>query len=53
VPGVHTAIVGTTNPDRWQENASLLASGPLAEAQVSRIRARWNEVATADWTGQT
>ena len=53
VPGVHTAIVGTTNPDRWQENASLLASGPLAEAQVSRIRARWKEVATADWTGQT
>jgi aryl-alcohol dehydrogenase-like predicted oxidoreductase len=53
VPGVHTAIVGTTNPDRWQQNASLLEAGPLAKPEMARIRARWKDVAPADWSGQT
>ena len=53
VPGVHTAIVGTTNPARWQQNAALLAAGPLPQADFTRIRSRWNEVAAATWTGQT
>jgi aryl-alcohol dehydrogenase-like predicted oxidoreductase len=52
VPGVHTAIVGTTNPERWAQNAALLAAGPLSKAEVARIRARWKDVARADWTGQ-
>jgi aryl-alcohol dehydrogenase-like predicted oxidoreductase len=51
VPGVHTAIVGTTKPDRWQENAALLAAGALARAEFERIRARWGEVADS-WEGQ-
>lgn len=53
VPGVHTAIVGTRNPDRWRANARLLEAGPLAAAAVERIRARWREVAPASWEGQT
>jgi aryl-alcohol dehydrogenase-like predicted oxidoreductase len=52
VPGVHTAIVGTTRPERWQQNAALLQSGPLPDAEVKRIHARWREVADATWTGQ-
>jgi aryl-alcohol dehydrogenase-like predicted oxidoreductase len=52
VPGVHTAIVGTTRPERWRDNAALLAAGPLSAAELQRIRARWREVATPRWTGQ-
>jgi aryl-alcohol dehydrogenase-like predicted oxidoreductase len=53
VPGVHTAIVGTKNPNRWQENAELLKAGPLPESTVNAIRARWRATAAPDWTGQT
>lgn len=49
---VHTAIVGTTNPGRWQENAKSLAAGPLAQAEIDKIRARWKAVADASWVGQ-
>ncbi|MET0849609.1 MAG: aldo/keto reductase, partial [Candidatus Rokuibacteriota bacterium] len=49
VPGVHTAIVGTTRPDRWKENAALLAAGPLSAREFRAIRDRWREVAKASW----
>jgi hypothetical protein len=52
VPGVHTAIVGTTKPERWQQNATLLATAPVAAATVARIRQRWGEVAEPGWSGQ-
>lgn len=52
VPGVHTAIVGTTRPDRYQRNAALAAAGPLPPAEFERIRSRWREVADASWVGQ-
>jgi aryl-alcohol dehydrogenase-like predicted oxidoreductase len=52
VPGVHTAIVGTTKPQRWQANAALLQAGALPAAEFERIRARWGEVAGASWDGQ-
>lgn len=53
-PGVHTAIVGTTKPGRWRENAALLAESLfLPEGQLERIRARWRGVTDATWVGQT
>jgi aryl-alcohol dehydrogenase-like predicted oxidoreductase len=52
VPGVHTAIVGTTKPGRWRENAELLAAGPLPAETFERIRARWRAVADKSWVGQ-
>jgi aryl-alcohol dehydrogenase-like predicted oxidoreductase len=52
VPGVHTAIVGTTKPERWQANAALLQAGALPAAEFERIRARWGEVAGVSWDGQ-
>jgi aryl-alcohol dehydrogenase-like predicted oxidoreductase len=39
--GVHTAIVGTKNPEHWHKNAAALAAGPLSEAQMRAIRDRW------------
>ncbi len=53
LPGVHTAIVGTTRPGRWKENADLLAAGPLPQEQFDAIRARWQAVRQPDWRTQT
>jgi aryl-alcohol dehydrogenase-like predicted oxidoreductase len=53
VPGVHTAIVGTTKPERWLENAKLVDDGLLSEAEFNAIRERWEEIAPATWIGQT
>src|SRR5216117_2089232 len=52
VPGVHTSIVGTTKPERWQQNAASLEAGALPRREFERIRARWREVADASWEGQ-
>jgi aryl-alcohol dehydrogenase-like predicted oxidoreductase len=52
VPGVHTAIVGTTKPERWEQNARLLEAGPLSEAEFAAIRHRWEEYAPRTWIGQ-
>jgi aryl-alcohol dehydrogenase-like predicted oxidoreductase len=51
-PGVHTAIVGTTRPERWQQNAALLAAGRLPPNEIEEIRARWRAVASSSWVGQ-
>lgn len=51
--GVDTAIVGTTKPNRWQQNADLVAKGALPQELYDEIRTRWKEVAGVDWTGRT
>ena len=51
--GVHTAIVGTTKPERWKQNAELLRNGPLDSQRFNAIRSRWKSVASPDWVGQT
>ena len=53
VAGVHTAIVGTTKPERWPQNAALLEAGALPAKEFEAIRARWRETADASWTAQT
>jgi aryl-alcohol dehydrogenase-like predicted oxidoreductase len=52
VPGVNTAIVGTSNPSRYESNAALAAQGPLPPTVYETIRKRWRAVAEADWTGR-
>jgi aryl-alcohol dehydrogenase-like predicted oxidoreductase len=52
VPGVHTAIVGTSRPGRWQQNAAAVATGALPADRFEAIRARWREVANSSWVGQ-
>ena len=53
VPGVHTAIVGTTKLGRFAENGAVVAGGPLPNELFKSIRARWREVAQPSWVGQT
>lgn len=52
VQGVHTLIVGTTKPHRWEENAELIAKGPLSKAEFDAIRDRWRKTANKNWVGQ-
>ncbi len=53
VPGVSTAIVGTTRPERWAENARLLEGGSLGRDEFQAICERWEEIAPRTWIGQT
>jgi aryl-alcohol dehydrogenase-like predicted oxidoreductase len=53
VSGVHTAIVGTTNPAHLRQNAEHAEAGPLNEGQLDAIRAEWKRAARPDWVGQT
>jgi aryl-alcohol dehydrogenase-like predicted oxidoreductase len=52
VPGVHVAIVGTSRPGRWQNNAQIVQQGALDKSEFDAIRARWKQVAAKDWVGQ-
>ena len=51
-PGVTTAIVGTTRPERIAQNIGHANAGPLSPAEYEAIRARWRAVAPSDWIGQ-
>lgn len=52
VPGVHTAIVGTTKPERYIENARIVTEGLLSQDEYEVIRNRWLDVATINWIGK-
>lgn len=52
VPGVHTAIPGTANPNHFRQNIQQAGLGPLEEEQYRTIRTRWHAVASPDWVGQ-
>jgi aryl-alcohol dehydrogenase-like predicted oxidoreductase len=53
-PGVHTAIIGTTNPENAKMNMRYAEKGPLPPDVIGKIRSAF---ATQDpqgkWTGQT
>lgn len=51
VPGVHTAIVGTSNPGRYVQNAKAAAEGTLSQEAYDAIRARWHAAAEPGWVG--
>jgi len=53
IPGVDTLIVGTTRPNRWQENAKYVAEGKLSDEEYEAIRQRWREVSGDNWVGMT
>jgi hypothetical protein len=50
--GVHTAIVGTTNPAHLCKNAESLAAGPLNDKSLDAIRNQWKRTVQPDWVGQ-
>jgi aryl-alcohol dehydrogenase-like predicted oxidoreductase len=52
LPGVDTLIVGTTQPGRWRENATLLEAGALPDSEMDAITRRWQQVADDSWVGQ-
>ncbi len=55
-PGVHTAIVGTTNPKNAEANLRAAAKGPLPEAAVKKLREAFQTAAaqsTEPWRGLT
>jgi aryl-alcohol dehydrogenase-like predicted oxidoreductase len=52
VPGVATAIVGTKQPGRLRQNASLVARGPLPAPEFEEIRRQWQERSGGRWSGE-
>jgi aryl-alcohol dehydrogenase-like predicted oxidoreductase len=53
-PGVHTAIIGTTNPGHAEANVAAASKGPLPADVVGKIRAEFRQAdPRGTWTGQT
>jgi aryl-alcohol dehydrogenase-like predicted oxidoreductase len=53
-PGVHCAIIGTTNPDHAQQNLAAAAKGPLPSEVVAKIRDAFRKADVGrNWSGQT
>jgi aryl-alcohol dehydrogenase-like predicted oxidoreductase len=53
-PGVHCAIIGTTNPDNARANVTHANKGPLPATAVAAIREAFERAQGEEaWTGQT
>ena len=55
-PGVHTAIIGTTNPSHLQANIKAAGKGPLPANVVEQLRTAFRRAAAAaeaPWSGLT
>ena len=56
IPGVHTAIIGTTNPEHVAANIEIAAKGPLPKKTVEELRQvfhRAESTAGETWNGLT
>lgn len=51
-PGVNSAIIGTTQPRRFEQNLELLEKGPLPDDILAELQERFAERG-ADWAGNT
>jgi aryl-alcohol dehydrogenase-like predicted oxidoreductase len=49
--GVHTAIIGTTNPDNARSNISHANKGPLPSDPVRKIREAFAKASNNQWPG--
>jgi aryl-alcohol dehydrogenase-like predicted oxidoreductase len=52
-PGVHSAIIGTTNPDNARANITAARKGPLPPETVKKIRDAFKHAAAEGWPGLT
>jgi aryl-alcohol dehydrogenase-like predicted oxidoreductase len=55
-PGVHTAIIGTTNPDHARANLAAAANGSLPDDAIRNLRSAFRDAQEASeeaWAGQT
>lgn len=55
-PGVHTAIIGTTDPDHAAANLRAAEKGPLPEDAILKLRRVFQSAeddANEQWVGQT
>jgi aryl-alcohol dehydrogenase-like predicted oxidoreductase len=49
IPGIHTAIIGTTNPKNAQHNAASAAKGPLSKKAIDTIAAAFTKAGGEKW----
>ncbi len=53
IPGVHTAIIGTTKLANAEKNIAIAEKGPLPEPAVNKIRAAFAKAGGDSWPGLT
>lgn len=49
IPGVHTALIGTTKPTRWIDNYNIAKKGKITAEEYKYIREIWEEKSEKDW----